>query len=129
QLELLVGRSNARGGLADGKDSQELFVRPVQRYEDLVVRAPCLGVVPDLPLWHVARADVVAPVEFALPDEIGAAAQEPLVEERPPAVPLVRAAEQRRADLLVTVHGGHAEIVPPAPVRVDYDGREAERFE
>ena len=59
-------------------------------------------------------------------DEVRPAAQEPLVEQRRPLVPVVRAPEQGPADVVVSVHGRDTEIVPLAAVEVEHDRAEAE---
>jgi hypothetical protein len=59
-------------------------------------------------------------------DEVRPAAQEALVEQRRPLVPVVRAAEQGLADIVVAVHGRDAEVVPLTAVQVQHDRAESE---
>src|SRR5919204_119383 len=89
---------------------------------------PGLGVGADLTLGHVPSADVVSPVELTVLDEEGSAAEEAIVEQMRPAVPAVRAPEQRFTNLLVSVDGRDAEIVPLAAIEVEDDGAEAENL-
>ena len=55
-------------------------------------------------------------------------AQEPPLQEPLPAVPPVRAAEERALHRLVPVDGGDAEVVPLAAIEVEDDGAEPERL-
>src|SRR5213078_2611861 len=108
QLELLVRRPYPGYRVADRDDREQCLAGPVERNEDLVVGPPGLGVLADVAPANEARAAVVRPVELALPDEVRTAAEEALVEQGLPALPLVGAAEERLADVVVAVDGGDA---------------------
>src|SRR6266566_7132233 len=128
QPQLLVCGSQVRDRIADREDPQQFVSWTVQRDEYLVVRMPGVRVYPGLALGDVAVADVVSPVEFAVFDDVRAAAEETVVEQVCPPVPAVRAAEEGTLRLLVPVHGRDAEVVPFAAVEVEHDGVEPEHL-
>ena len=71
-------------------------------------------------------ADVALPVERPVRDQVGAAALEPLVEERGPRGPVERVAEERPARVVGAVDRRHLKVVPGGPVEV-VTGVEPER--
>src|SRR5438034_6037750 len=94
QPKLFVARPQARGGVAEREDPEQLLAGSVQRYEDFVIRVPRLRVLADLAHGHVALAGVVLPIELAVLDEERSVAEEAVVEQLRPALPAVGAAEQ-----------------------------------
>ena len=114
-------------GLADRQDPQHVPVGVEHRHEQLVVGVPGVGVGARLPGGDVPLADVALPVERPVRDQVGAAALEPLVEERGPRGPVERVAEERPARVVGAVDRRHLEVVPGGPVEVDDDGVEPER--
>ena len=126
-LQLLVRRARARVGLTDRQDPQHVPVGVEHRHEQLVVGVPRVGVGARLPGGDVPLADVALPVERPVRDQIGAAALEPLVEERSPRGPVEGVAEERPACVVGAVHRRHLEVVPRGTVEVDDDGVEPER--
>jgi hypothetical protein len=128
QPELFVARPQARGGVTEGEDPEQLLAGSIKWHEDFVIRVPCLRVVADFADWDVAVADVVLPVELAVLDEERAVPEEAVVQQLRPTLPAVGAAEQRALHFFVAVNGRDAEVVPLTAVEVEDDGAEAEHF-
>ena len=125
-VDLVAARLPARDRLVDGEDAEELAVGGAQRREERVVRMPGVRVVAHR---QVGRERLVlAPVELAGGDEVGAALQEPLVEQRLPVGRLPNLPEERLARLVAAEHGRDDEVVPLAPIEVDHDRAEGERI-
>jgi hypothetical protein len=113
-------------GLVDGEDPEHVPVGVHERDDEGVVRAPRVRRVDARELGHVRER--VLPVLLLLADQVGAVAQEALVEVRRPGVPRSRLAKQLRARGLAAVHGDDLEVVLGRAVEVDHDGVEAERL-
>jgi hypothetical protein len=100
-----------------------------QRHEEGVLRVP--GVVAGARLDVRDVRGVVGlrrPVVLARVDDIGAAAAEPLVEQRLPGGDPAHLAEQVRPGGVVAVNRRDPEVVPRAAIEVDDDGAVAERL-
>ena len=90
QRQLLIGRTQAVEGLAERHDPEDLAVRALERHEELIVRVPTQRAVDErFAVRDEARARVGRPVERVVRDEVRPRAEEPRMEERLPAVPVV----------------------------------------
>src|SRR5207247_8174480 len=117
QRQLLVLRTQAVVGLAEGHDPEDLAVGSLEGNEELVVRVPTLRAVHDrLAVWDEANARVRRPVEAVVWNEVRPGAQEPRMKERRPAVPVIDVAEQRLAHGRAAEHGLHVEVGPFGPL-------------
>ena len=126
-VDLVAARLAAGERLVDGEDPEQAPVAAPHRHEERVVGMPGAGVVAHLEVRRVHAAGVLVPVELAGRDDVGAALQEALVEQRLPVVDLADLAEQRLARPFAAVHGADHEVVPFAAVEVDDDRPERER--
>ena len=126
-VELVAGRLAAGDRLVDREDPEQRAVRAAHRGEQRVVRMPRTRVVGDGDVGREGRLAVGLPVELAGGNEVHAALEIALVEQRLPVGHLADAAEQRLARLVAPVDGADDEIVPFAPVEIDDDRAEGER--
>ena len=126
-VDLVAARLAAGERLVDGEDAEQPAVAAAHRHEERVVGVPGAGVVAHLEVRCVHAARVLVPVELAGRDDVGAALQEALVEQRLPVVDLADLAEQRLARPVAAVDGADHEVVPFAAVEVDDDRPERER--
>ena len=132
-LELGVGGPVAADRVVHGDDAEKPARRGAHGDEQRVLGMPVLaGVVlggREAPggRRHVGDGALRVPLELALGDEVGAAALEPRVEQRLPALPAARGAEEHAATLVAAVDDRDLEVVPRRPVEVDDDRAESER--
>ena len=126
-VDLVAARFAAGERLVDGEDPEQAPVAAAHRHEERVVGMPCAGVVAHLEVRRVHAAAVFVPVELARGNDVGAALQEALVEQRLPVVDLAHLAEERLARLFAAVDGADHEVVPFAAVEVDDHRPERER--
>ena len=113
--------------LVDGEDAEQPSVGAAHRCEERVVRMPRVRVVGHRQVGRECHALVRVPIELAVGDEVRAALQEALVEQRLPVCDLAHLAEQRFACGVAAVHRADDEVVPFAAIEVDHDGAERER--
>ena len=124
-VDLLVGRAEPGLGLVDRDDAEQRSVRAPHRHHQRVLGVPRVGVGAQLELGDVRGH--ARPVDLVVRDQIGAAAQKALREERRPRIRGSRRAEQRLARPLAPVHGGDHEVALGGPVEVDRHRAKAER--
>src|SRR5207244_3768491 len=89
---------------------------------------PGIDVFGRLHIRDVPLADVLAPVERPVRNQVGPAAAVLIRQQLLPAAPLVGAAEQRVTRLRAAVYVRDAEIVELRAVEVEDDGLELERL-
>src|SRR4051812_27701683 len=128
RVKLGVGGAQAADRRADVEDAAERAVGVVEGDEDLVLGLPGAVVVDDVEVGHVAAAGLVGPVVLARVDQVGAAVLEAVLEDLLEHRPLVGAAQQRVADLVIAEDRRDDQVVPLAAAQVDHDVAEAERL-
>jgi hypothetical protein len=124
-VELLVARPASGARLVNGENPEQVSGAVPHRHDQRVLRMPGVRVVGRLDVRH-ERRHVGEPVELLVRDQVGAVAQEALVEERLPRGEVARVTEQRLARARVAVDVRHHEVVPRGPVEVDRHRPEAE---
>jgi len=127
-VEFLVAGLAARGRLVDRDHPQRLAVRPLQGDDERVLGVPGAGVVARLDVGDEAGLLDRGPVEGVVLDEVGPPAQEALLEQRRPVLPLAHGAHQDVARGIASVHGRDPVVVPLGPVQGNDHCGEAERL-